>query len=216
MKLPISLVVAITPDFGIGYLGKLPWSHVGIRLATDMKHFRDVTTFPEWPRSDQAVGYGSQTNCYNAVIMGRKTWESIPLQYRPLPNRLNIIISNSLPSTPTVNTETTIEDVIANPIVCSSLQQSIDCLSSNSILQQNVKRIVVIGGVQLFEEALLHPWCDEIHLTEIISPSFPCDTYLSPKSIEYLKTFPNDRKIVIDDKVIEEGVEYRIMKYRLR
>eukprot|EP01040_Poterioochromonas_malhamensis_P017576 gene17576-20243_t len=76
-KIPVSLIVAITSEFGIGLNGKLPWSELGIRLLTDLKYFREVTTFPEGKQLVEA----EEKRLYNAVIMGRKTWESIPNQY---------------------------------------------------------------------------------------------------------------------------------------
>eukprot|EP00485_Elphidium_margaritaceum_P007292 CAMPEP_0202685056 /NCGR_PEP_ID=MMETSP1385-20130828/717_1 /ASSEMBLY_ACC=CAM_ASM_000861 /TAXON_ID=933848 /ORGANISM="Elphidium margaritaceum" /LENGTH=67 /DNA_ID=CAMNT_0049339301 /DNA_START=43 /DNA_END=242 /DNA_ORIENTATION=+ len=61
-----SLIVAATmPDFGIGAQGSIPW-----RIAEDLKFFKDTTTFTK--------DKGKQ----NAVIMGRKTWQSIPDKYR--------------------------------------------------------------------------------------------------------------------------------------
>jgi len=68
-----SIVVAVDSEFGIGKVGTLPW-----HLPADMKHFKTVTTHNA---SD------------NVVIMGRKTWDSIPEKFRPLSQRLNIVIS---------------------------------------------------------------------------------------------------------------------------
>ena len=57
----------------------LPW-----RLKSEMAHFSRVT---------KAVASGSEGKT-NAVIMGRKTWDSIPKKFRPLPGRLNIVLSS--------------------------------------------------------------------------------------------------------------------------
>ncbi|MGH2881012.1 MAG: dihydrofolate reductase [Solirubrobacteraceae bacterium] len=65
----ISIVVAYGANRGIGYEGRLPW-----RLPGDMRHFRELTTG-------------------GTVLMGRKTYESIPQAFRPLPQRRNIVIS---------------------------------------------------------------------------------------------------------------------------
>lgn len=67
-----NLIVAMSNNLCIGNNNELPW-----KLKTDMKFFRETTT-------------------NNAVIMGRKTFES--MGSRPLKNRLNIVISNTLPS----------------------------------------------------------------------------------------------------------------------
>jgi dihydrofolate reductase len=71
----LTIIVAATKANGIGVNNSLPW-----RLPREMKYFMQVTS---------NVVDGQQ----NAVIMGRKTWESIPKEHRPLSNRYNIILS---------------------------------------------------------------------------------------------------------------------------
>ena len=66
----VALVVAHAANGVIGRDGDLPW-----RLPTDMKRFRELTTG-------------------HAVVMGRKTWESLPDRFRPLPDRRNIVLSS--------------------------------------------------------------------------------------------------------------------------
>lgn len=58
-------------------LGQLPW-----KISADMKFFRSVTT-----------GQGQDAN---VVIMGRKTWDSLPARFKPLPDRKNIVLSRTL------------------------------------------------------------------------------------------------------------------------
>jgi dihydrofolate reductase len=65
----IALVVAYARNGVIGRDGGLPWS-----LPTDMKHFRELTTG-------------------GTVLMGRKTYASIPERFRPLPGRRNLVVS---------------------------------------------------------------------------------------------------------------------------
>jgi dihydrofolate reductase len=73
-----SIVVAATQRGGIGYRGGLPWKS----LSRDMQAFKLLTCLV--PATSKAQ---------NAVIMGRKTWESIPDRFRPLAGRLNIVLS---------------------------------------------------------------------------------------------------------------------------
>ena len=73
----VAIVVAVTPEGGIGMGGKLPWS-----LRTDMDFFRDTT------KATRALG------AKNAVIMGKRTWASIPPKFRPLKDRLNVVLSS--------------------------------------------------------------------------------------------------------------------------
>lgn len=67
----IAIVVALSSNRVIGRDGELPW-----RLPTDLRHFKELTTG-------------------HAVVMGRKTWESLPPRFRPLPGRRNIVLSRS-------------------------------------------------------------------------------------------------------------------------
>tara|TARA_B100001250_G_scaffold346714_1_gene316667 strand:+ start:1669 stop:2178 length:510 start_codon:yes stop_codon:yes gene_type:complete len=68
----IAMIVAMDEDGFIGKGNSLPW-----RLPTDMARFRELT-----------VGDG-----FNSVVMGRKTWDSLPDSFRPLPERVNIVMS---------------------------------------------------------------------------------------------------------------------------
>ena len=71
------IVVAATKQRGIGRDGSMPW-----RLPSDMAYFKRVTT----EREDDSARQ-------NAVLMGRKTWDSIPAKFRPLRDRINVVIS---------------------------------------------------------------------------------------------------------------------------
>ena len=68
----LALIVAMDEDGCIGRGNELPW-----RLSSDMSRFKRLT----------------EGDGFNAVIMGRKTWESLPTPFRPLPERLNIVMS---------------------------------------------------------------------------------------------------------------------------
>ncbi len=82
-----------------------------------------------------------------------------------------------------------------------------------------MEKIVIVGGVQLFEESYFHPWFQTLHLTEIIDQEFDCDTFLSAKMIEDLKAQQkqdsNERekiwmkKDIVEDMFEENGVKYR-------
>ena len=72
----LTLIVAATASNGIGHSARLPW-----RLPQEMAYFARVT-------SNASEGK-------NAVVMGRNTWESIPLKFRPLKNRANLVISRN-------------------------------------------------------------------------------------------------------------------------
>lgn len=65
----ITLLAAISKNNCIGKHGEIPWN-----IPEDMKRVKNLTTG-------------------NVIVMGRKTWESIPDKFRPLPNRINIVIT---------------------------------------------------------------------------------------------------------------------------
>ena len=75
----LNMVVAYTfGKQGIGKDGKLPWN-----IPEDMTHFKHITKPKE-----------NDKTTFSIVIMGRKTWDSIPEKFKPLPNRYNVILSN--------------------------------------------------------------------------------------------------------------------------
>ncbi len=117
---PLALVVAMGRGGVIGADGDLPW-----HFSEDLKHFRRVTTG-------------------HAVVMGRKTWDSIG---RPLPGRRNIIVSR--------NPELRIEGCE----VADSLEQAI------ALARQQDLEPRVIGGATLYEQAL--PLATKLFLTEV-------------------------------------------------
>lgn len=75
----MNLIVAVDSRGGIGRNGGIPW-----RLPHELVRFAQLTTATTDPEKK------------NAVLMGRKVWESIPSKFRPLKNRLNIVLSRKV------------------------------------------------------------------------------------------------------------------------
>lgn len=154
------LVVAATKQLGIGKNGSLPW-----KLPGDMAYFKNITTTT------------TDSSKKNAVIMGRKTWESIPTKFRPLKNRLNVVLTrqqldeNDSRSANGSNTSSSESNVVK----CSSLQSAMSLLTSTEYKGQ-LENIFVIGGGQVYKEAVQAAECGVIHLTLIESDS-ECDTF---------------------------------------
>ena len=110
----------------IGRDGGLPW-----RLKSDLQLFKRLT-----------LG--------KPVIMGRKTWDSLPK--KPLPGRLNLVLSHDQSFDP------------FGAIVCESLREAIE-IGREQAMEDGVDEICVIGGVAIFEAAL--PKARRLYLTEV-------------------------------------------------
>ena len=115
----IELVVAVAENGIIGRDGDMPW-----RLPSDLKHFKQVTM-----------------GC--PIIMGRLTWESIG---RPLPGRLNIVISRGGVDAPD------------NVVVAATPEAALAAA-------QNAETVVIIGGGQIYK--LFEPMAQTVHLTQV-------------------------------------------------
>lgn len=128
----IEIVAALGQNREIGLYNRLPWN----RIPTDMERFRRLTT-----------GY--------PIIMGRKTFESIG---RPLPKRVNIILSRSMMQRKSVYVATSLE-------VAISIAEDL-----------GYGKAFIIGGQQIFEESLDTYRLRGMHLT-YIDAYFEADTY---------------------------------------
>lgn len=119
----VSLIVAADENNAIGKDGSMPW-----HLPDELAYFRATTRG-------------------KPVVMGRKTWESLPAAYRPLPGRKNIVVSRQ--------TDLSLEG--------AQVVQSIDdAIRAASIASDEV---FIIGGQQLYELAL--PKADRLYLSRV-------------------------------------------------
>jgi len=149
MKLKYSIVVAATwPNLGIGNKGGLPWKS----LKPDMAHFMKLT----W--TTKAVGLR------NVVIMGRKTWESIPSKFRPLCDRINVVLTH--------NVEYAVEEKEVQ--ISQSFKSALESLPT---MFKDIGEIFVIGGSQIYKEAMMHDGLEKVYLTKVYKP-FDCDCFI--------------------------------------
>ncbi|MCC6522910.1 MAG: dihydrofolate reductase [Polyangiaceae bacterium] len=149
------VVAACDEGRGLGYRGELPW-----RAPGDVAFFKALTT--QVPR----VGIE------NAIVMGRKTWDTVPPRFRPLRGRLNVVVTRdrALPLPDGVlragGLETALE-LLAAPETADSLH-----------------RVFVIGGGEIYAQAVRLPECRRVHLTRIFA-RFPCDAFFPELGPEY-------------------------------
>mmetsp|Transcript_48682 Transcript_48682/g.35842 ORF Transcript_48682/g.35842 Transcript_48682/m.35842 type:complete len:167 (-) Transcript_48682:879-1379(-) len=126
----------------------------------------------------------------NALIMGRKTWESIPAKLRPLKNRVNCILSSQDNFTPKEQDENGLIRVF------SSFESCLESLSADHL----VNEIFIFGGQGLYELALgkFAYLCKLIFLTRI-SKDFECDTFLPPIKDDLFTTLSVSKTYSHDD-----------------
>jgi len=123
--MPLSLIVAVAENNVIGRQGDLPW-----RLSADLQRFKRLT-----------MGH--------AILMGRKTWESIG---RPLPGRTSVVITRQ------VNYETGFEEVL----VAKDLEQALILTEGADVAGDQA---IIIGGAGIYELAL--PQADRLLFTRV-------------------------------------------------
>lgn len=118
----LALIWAEAHDRVIGADGGIPW-----HLSEDMRHFRELTA-------------GSP------VVMGRRTWDSLPERFRPLPGRTNIVVTRQAGwSAPGAEVAHSVEDALARA--------------------GGAETVWVMGGAQLYAAALPH--ADRVEVTEV-------------------------------------------------
>lgn len=152
---PFSIIVAIDAGNGIAKNGEIPWNS-----REDMKFFRDATV-------------GKKRN---AIIMGRCTYESIPEDFRPLPDRKCVVISRTWRQEqhPDISVYTSLSDALAG------LGASINSYDD----------VFVAGGEQLYAEALRDYLylCKRIYVTKFKS-DYSCDQFFPFESVKNLPQF---------------------------
>lgn len=144
----LDVIVCIDKDNAIGSSksNSIPW-----HLPEDLKHFKEITTTQTKPKTE------------NAVIMGRKTWESIPSKYRPLPGRINIVVSRTLTAPKPDETETE-PSIGASPTTyfVNSYEAAITLVHQTLL---NVENAFIIGGASLYKKALDDPRLRYVYVT---------------------------------------------------
>ena len=139
----VSLIVAIGEDGSIGKNGELIW-----KISEDLKRFKKLTTG-------------------HPVIMGRKTWESLPK--RPLPHRRNIVLTRN-------------KDYVAEGgEVTSSIEEALDMTRGESPF--------IIGGSEIYKAFM--PYITDFHITKVFDKCRDADTFLElPDNIELVWESP--------------------------
>ena len=157
----LTLIAAIARNGVIGVDNRLPW-----RLPADLKHFKTLT-----------LGH--------TVIMGRKTWESLPAGFRPLPGRRNIVVTRD-------GSYRAEGATVANSLPAA-------------VIEADGGEAFVIGGAELYAAAL--PLADRLQLTEI-DAAFEGDTHFP--AIDHDQWRETTRETHRD----EAGFDYAFVSYQ--
>ncbi len=169
--LELTLIVAATRSLGIGNAGKLPWP----AIKSEMAYFTRVTKYV--PPTSVSAG---KEPCRNAVIMGRKTWESIPERFRPLRDRINVVLSWTGVTAGAEAGAQAEADGERRVIVVDALDKAIEALEASRTGaragESAVSRAFVMGGSAVYDAALRMPQTTRVLLTKIYT-DFECDTF---------------------------------------
>jgi len=175
-----SVIAACDANRCIGINNQLPWPPI----KADFRHFATITRGKL--EEDQ----------WNAVIMGRKTWESLPEKIRPLSNRINVVITKN----------GHMADPANGVFQASDLDDALAMLQSEAVIKElpfPLRDIFVIGGATVFGVAVGHSECERIFLTEIQYTADHCDTYFPtlPDAFHEVKREPQREGDLVFDFV---------------
>lgn len=170
----INIIAAIGKNRELGKDNKLLW-----HIPEDFKRFKDLTSG-------------------HVVIMGRKTYESLPKKSRPLPNRVNIVVTR--------NSQVTIlarsyQDSNSKVVVCHSIEEAIQKAKSYKLKVTSFK-VFIIGGASIYEQGI--KYADKLYLT-LIDKEYPdADTFF-PEYGEF-------GQVVFEKDGVDRGLKYRFVE----
>lgn len=153
-----AIVAASSATRGIGWKGDLPWS-----LPGDMKYFARVTKGDHPPPAAASEdGECPKTHKMNAVVMGRKTWNSIPTRFRPLKGRHNVVLTRDPQSF------LGSQAVPPGVMVADGLPDAWKQLGR--MPKDELGEIFVIGGAELYERAIREKYVHAVLMTSVDTP----------------------------------------------
>lgn len=158
-----SIILALDNENGIWKDGDLAW-----KIPEDMKYFKDTTTNTKDQKKQ------------NAVIMGRKTWESIPEKYRPFSWRQNFVLSRSCDDGK--------QDANGAYNFCS-LENCLSHIES----RQDIEEIFIIWWSMLYNDVLTHQSFEKAYITRIYD-KFHCDVFFHGLPTWFTRTSRSEMK----------------------
>ena len=132
--------------------------------------------------------------------MGRKTWMSIPEKNRPLKNRINVVVSQTLTG------------LIPPTYRVGSVEDAFELLST-APLKDQVETVWIIGGQSLYQHAVTSPGLDRVYFTNILQ-KFECDAFFPVKELEKMERIV-DETLPAEQRE-ENGVPYKFEVYSMK
>lgn len=166
MSNQVKLIVAVSKNNVIGKNNDLIW-----HLPADMRFF-------------------TQTTKGSVVIMGRRNWDSIPLKYRPLSERINVVVTRN--------------QNFSHPdcLVFHDLKEAIN------VSKKEIKPIFIIGGGQIYKEAIEKDLVDEMFITHI-DAAFDGDTWFPSFDLKEWK----QEVVMVHLKDEKNPYDFKVVKY---
>jgi dihydrofolate reductase/thymidylate synthase len=195
-----AIVAASSVNRGIGMGGDLPW-----KLPGDLKHFARVTMGHKDTNAAASAASASPKSTtaslhkQNAVIMGRNTWNSIPEKFRPLKGRTNVVLTSSQGGL----------QVPEEVLIANSLENAWQQLA----LREDLGEIFVIGGQQVYQQALEQNYVHKIVLTQVDTPpDMQFDTFFPDvfASKEWKLLLPQENS---EEIYTENNLTYKFLTY---
>ncbi|XP_008409846.1 dihydrofolate reductase [Poecilia reticulata] len=182
-KKPVRLIAAICNNMGMGKDGTMPWS-----LPSEHQYFMNTITRVSRPGN------------MNLLIWGRLCWNSHPENIFPLANTLHAVLSKTSSSVPD-----------HAHFLCQDFESAVR-LAAQPPLSGIIETVWILGGTQVYEDALKHPWCDLLYLTDVMA-DFDCDVFFPDFDRELFKlqeTFPD-----VPSEVQEEnGIRFKCQVFK--
>ncbi|XP_037539361.1 zgc:153031 [Nematolebias whitei] len=180
---PVRVIAAIGNNMGIGKDGTLPWS-----LPSESQYFLNT------------ISRVSRPGNMNLMIWGRLCWNSQPENMLPLSNSLHVVLSKTLSTVPD-----------QAHFLCQDFESAVR-LAAEPPLAGIIETIWVLGGTQVYEDALNHPWCDLLYLTDVMA-DFDCDVFFPEFDRKLFKL--QDRFPDVPSEIQEEnGIKFKFEVFK--
>jgi len=157
----VNIIAAIGKNRELGKDNKLLWY-----IPEDFKRFKDLTSG-------------------HTVIMGRKTYESLPEKFRPLPNRVNVVVTR--------NVNFKAEGVT----VCHSIEEALQFAK-----QEKTPEIFIIGGASIYEQGI--KYADKLYLT-LVDKEYPDADAFFPEYGEF-------GRVISEEGGVSGGLKYKFVE----